>query len=219
MHVYRCLWACMFSSLFVCLCVCSRPVRSFVAEAINSPQPSAPVVLSFADRLGPSLVYVPTLHVAEKYWHCQRSSALLNVSSAFTYQVSNAKGWIHQRVHTLLIVAIVLPSDTDWEKRHLRGREQSGQQDAGADPAILMHMLHRNIDQLFSLWLPQDWVIVCLCFYCLNQLHFGSVPPQINDRNNDGGQWCWSEEVASQINTFSFNIILKINTILLLKHL
>lgn len=58
---------CVFSSLFVCLCVCSCPVRSFVAGAINSPQSSAPVVLSFTDIPGLSLVYVPTLHVAEKY--------------------------------------------------------------------------------------------------------------------------------------------------------
>lgn len=57
-----------FSSLFVCLCVCSCPVRSFVAGAINSPpKSSAPVVHSFADILGLSLVYMPTLHVVEKY--------------------------------------------------------------------------------------------------------------------------------------------------------
>jgi len=89
------------------------------------------------------------------------------------------------------------------------------QQEAGADPAILMHMLHGNIDQIFSLLLPQDWVIVCLCFYCLNYLHFGSLPPQINDGSGDGRQRypCRSEEeeeeeaaAASQINIFSFNI-------------
>lgn len=66
-------------------------------------------------------------------------------------------------------VAIVVPSEIDRERRHLEGEEESEEQlDAGADPAILMHMLHRNIDQLFSLRLPQDRVIVCLCLYCLN---------------------------------------------------
>lgn len=46
---------------------CSRHVRSFVAEAINSLQCAAPVVLPFADTPGASLVYMPTLHVVEKY--------------------------------------------------------------------------------------------------------------------------------------------------------
>lgn len=64
---FVCVCVFMFSSLFVCLCVCSCPVRSFVAGAINSPQSSAPVVHSFADILGLSLVYMPTLHVGEKY--------------------------------------------------------------------------------------------------------------------------------------------------------
>lgn len=71
---HLCVCVCMFSSLFVCLCVCSCPVRSFVAGAINSPQSSAPVVHSFADILGLSLVYMPTLHVGEKYWHCQSTA-------------------------------------------------------------------------------------------------------------------------------------------------
>ena len=62
------LCGCVFVlSLFVCLCVYSCPVRSFVAAAINSPQSSAPVVHSFADIRGLSLVYMPTLHVGEKY--------------------------------------------------------------------------------------------------------------------------------------------------------
>lgn len=45
----------------------SRHVRSFVAGAINSLQCAAPVVLPFADTPGASLVYMPTLHVVEKY--------------------------------------------------------------------------------------------------------------------------------------------------------
>lgn len=52
----------------------SRHVRSFVAGAINSLQRAAPVVLPFADTPGASLVYMPTLHVAEKYWHCQSAA-------------------------------------------------------------------------------------------------------------------------------------------------
>lgn len=65
--VYQHISVCMFSICFVCPCVCSCPVRSFVAGAINSLQSSAPVVHSFADILGLSLVHVPTLHVVEKY--------------------------------------------------------------------------------------------------------------------------------------------------------
>lgn len=84
---------CMFLSLFVCLCVCSCPVRSFVAGAINSPQSSAPVVHSFADILGLSLVYMPTLHVGREILTLSKQrSLLLNISRAFTYQVSNVKG-------------------------------------------------------------------------------------------------------------------------------
>lgn len=45
----------------------SRHVRSFVAGAINFLQCAAPVVLPFADTPGASLVYMPTLHVVEKY--------------------------------------------------------------------------------------------------------------------------------------------------------
>lgn len=52
----------------------SRHVRSFVAGAINSLQCAAPVVLPFADTPGASLVYMPTLHVVEKYWHCQSAA-------------------------------------------------------------------------------------------------------------------------------------------------
>lgn len=43
------------------------PVGSFVAEAVHSPQGSAPVVHSFADPPAPSLAYMPTLHVAGQY--------------------------------------------------------------------------------------------------------------------------------------------------------
>lgn len=86
-------FVCVFSSLFVCLCVCTCPVRSFVAEAINSPGSSAPVVHSFADILALSLVSGPTLHVRGEILtlskHC---SLFLNTTRAFTYQVSNIKG-------------------------------------------------------------------------------------------------------------------------------
>lgn len=67
------------------------------------------------------------------------------------FYISSVKQRVNSSAYSHLSdVAIVLPLDIDWEKRQ-RGSEQSEQQDVGADPAILMHMLHRNIDQLFSL--------------------------------------------------------------------
>lgn len=67
---YLCVCVCMCVYVFkpfVRLCVCNCPVRPFVAGAINSPQSSVPVVHSFADMVGLSLVYMPTLRVGEKY--------------------------------------------------------------------------------------------------------------------------------------------------------
>lgn len=61
---------------FVCVCfqaslsVCVFAVvlsGHLLLELLIPPKSSAPVVHSFADILGLSLVYMPTLHVVEKY--------------------------------------------------------------------------------------------------------------------------------------------------------
>lgn len=155
--------ACLFSvSLDVCRC--SFPVRSFVAGAIHPPQSSAPLVDSFADILGMSLACMPTLHVGEKYWHWQSTTLHLNISPGFYVLSAECKGWIHQHVHTSVMCLL----SSLWTKMGRRGGKGNKHRDAGADLAILMHKLYWNIDQLFSLWLPQGWAIFCLGFYCLD---------------------------------------------------
>lgn len=79
----------------------SRHVRSFVAGAINSLQCAAPVVLPFADTPGASLVlYAYSACCGEILTLPKCRSLLLNISPAFTSQVSNVKGKFHQRIHT-----------------------------------------------------------------------------------------------------------------------
>lgn len=128
------------------------------------PSPLPLLVDSFADILGMSLACMPTLHVGEKYWHWQSTTLHLNISPGFYVLSAECKGWIHQHVHTSVMCLL----SSLWTKMGRRGGKGNKHGDAGADLAILMHKLYWNIDQLFSLWLPQGWAIFCLGFYCLD---------------------------------------------------
>lgn len=80
-----------------------------------------------------------------------KRGALLNVSPGFSrIRVSNVKGEFIN-VFTPRRWSDRAPLGHGRREEALKRREKSEQRDAGADPAILMHMLHRNIDQLFSL--------------------------------------------------------------------
>lgn len=89
-------------------------------------------------------------------------------------------------------MAILLPSDADWEERHLKWKVQSEQHDGGADPAILMCMLHRYIDLLFSLtpWRPGNCLSVFLLFKLTTFWHSSSSYQQWKpQQNNNGSRW------------------------------
>lgn len=69
-----------------------------------------------------------------------------------------------------------------------------------------MHMLHRNIDQLFSLTPSRlgNCLSVFLLFKLTTFWQSSSYQQWKPQQNNDERQWCpyWSEEVAPQINVF-----------------
>ena len=119
-----CVCVCVFSSLFVCLCVCFCPVRSFVAGAINPPPP---VLCSCC-----ALICWYTLSVISLYAYSACWREILTLSTRRSLLFGTAV-LLHIRCHAQRVnssmhshlsdVAVALPSDADWEKRHLEWKK------------------------------------------------------------------------------------------------
>lgn len=155
---------------FVCLCVCSCPVRSFVAGAINSPQSSAPGVHSFADILCSVISLYAYSACCREILTLSKSpprSLPLNISRAFTYQVSNAKGKFIN-VFTPRWCGNCAPLGHRLREEALKRGENRGSSVVLELTQPFWCICCTEILTSSLVWLPQDWVIVCLCFYCLN---------------------------------------------------